>query len=81
MVTSQLLEISKQLATSPRCFTLTFKTKDIDVSFSSQGKDDNPKHPRHEKKKSPSQKKCDFQRRKQFFGEKAGKVQFISKDL
>ena len=73
MVTSQLLEISKQLATSPRSFTVTFKTKDIDFSFSSQGKDDNPKHPGHEKKKSPSQKKRDFQRRKHFLENKLEK--------
>ena len=70
MVTSQLLEISKQLAISPRSSTLTFKTKDIDFSFSSQGKDDNPKYPGHEKKKSPSQKKRDFQRRKQYLEKK-----------
>ena len=73
MVTSQLLEISKQLATSPRSFKLIFKTKDIDFSFSSQGKDDNPKHPGHEKKKSPNQKQRDFQRRKQFLEKKLEK--------
>lgn len=72
-MTSQLLEITKQLATSTRSFTLTFKTKDVDFSFSSQGKDNNPKHPGHEKKKSPSQKKRDFQRRKQFLEKKLEK--------
>ena len=72
-VTSQLLEISKQLAISTRSFTLTFKTKDIDFSFSSQGKEKDPKHPGHEKKKSPSQKKCDFHRRKQFLEKKMDK--------
>ena len=68
-----MCDISKQLGTSPRYLTLTFKNKDIDFSFSSQGKDDNPKHPGHEKKKLSSQKKRDFQRRKQFLEKKLEK--------
>ena len=45
MVTLLLLEISKKLTSSTKYLTLTFKTKDIYFRFSSQGKDDNPKHP------------------------------------
>ena len=45
MMTLQLLEISKQLASRTKYLTLTFKTKYIYFSFSSQGKHNNPKHP------------------------------------
>ena len=72
-VTLQLLEISKQLASSTKHFTLTFKNKDIDFSFSGQGIDNNPKHPDHVKKKSPSQKKSEFKRRKLFLEKKLEK--------
>ena len=39
---------------------------DIDFSFSSQGKDNNPKHPDHVKKKSQRKKKRNFERRNLF---------------
>ena len=39
---------------------------DIDFSFRSQGKDNNPKHPDHVKKKSQRKKKRDFERRNLF---------------
>ena len=38
-------------------------TKVIHFRFNSQGKDKNPKHPDHVKKKSQRQKKRDFDRR------------------
>ena len=78
MVTLQQLEISKQLASSTKYLTFTLKTKDIDFSFSSQGKDNKPKHPDHVKKKSPSQKKRDFVRRNLFLEKKFEKSNMVS---
>ena len=58
---------------SKKYFTVTFKTKDKDFSFIVQGKDDNPNHPDHMKKKSPSQKKRGFEIRNLFFENKLEK--------
>ena len=57
--------------------TLTFKTKDIDFTFKSQGKDINPKHSDHVKKKCQRQKKRYFERRNRF-KKKGGRIQHIS---
>ena len=65
-LTSQLLEIFKQLANSSKSFKLTLETKDINFSFSSKDRDLPPKDFERIKKKSPSQKNRDFQRRKLF---------------
>ena len=64
MLTLQLLEISKQLTSSTKYFTLNFKTNDIGFSFGSQGEDITPKYPDHVKKKSPSQNRRDFKTKK-----------------
>ena len=74
-LTSQLLELSKQLANSSKSFKLTLKTKDVNFTFSSQDvqnpvqDDNNPgaKTTATRKKKSPSQKRRDTERRKLFF--------------
>ena len=75
---TQLLELSKQLANSSKSFKLTFQTKDINFTFSSQ----DVKHPDQDvnhagskttekkKKKSPSQKNRDSERRKLFLRKK-----------
>ena len=63
MVTLKQLEIYKQLTSSIRYFTLTFKTKDICFSLSIQCKDNNPNHPDHVKRKSPNQKMRYFKKR------------------
>ena len=73
MLTLQLLEISKQLTSSTKYFTLNFKTKDIGFSFSRRGEDITPKYPGHVKKKSPSQKRRDFKTRKLFLEKKLEK--------
>ena len=65
----QLLELSKQLANSGKLFKLTLKTKDINFNFSSQDRDLPPKVVIL-KKKSPSQKNRDFQRREMFLKNK-----------
>ena len=75
MLTLHLLEISKQLTSSTKYFTLNFKTNDICFSFSSQGEDITPKYPDHVKKKSRSQKRRDFKTiRKLFLEKKNGKI-------
>ena len=56
MLTLQLLEISKQLTSSAKRFTLNFKTKDIGFSFQGQGEDSTSKYPERVKKKSPSKR-------------------------
>ena len=63
-LTSQLLEIFKQLANSNKSFKLTLETKDINFSFSSR--DHPPKDFERTKKKSPSQKNRYFLRTKLF---------------
>ena len=68
---AQLLEISKQLAGGSKSFKLTLKTKDIDFTFSSQ--DVIPEDPGHDKKKSPSQKNGDFQRKNPYLEKKLDK--------
>ena len=79
-LTSQLLELSKQLANSNKSFKLTLKTKDINFNVCSQvahspGQDviypgALPATSKKTKKKSPSQKKRDSERRKLFLMEK-----------
>ena len=73
MLTTQLLKISKQLAAGSKSFKLTLKTKDIDFSFSTQDKEVIPEDPEHVKKKSPSQKKRDFQRKNPYLEKKLDK--------
>ena len=75
MLTSQLLELSKQLATSSKSFRVTLRTKDINFTCCSK---DVPHpaqveiHPgapttaKKKKTKPASQKKQDFERRKLF---------------
>ena len=66
-LTSQLLELSKQLANSSKSFKLTLKTKDVNFTFSSQdvqnpvqdGNNPGAKTTATRKKKSPSQKRQD----------------------
>jgi hypothetical protein len=80
-LTSKLLELSKQLANSRQSFKLTLKTKDIDFTVCSQvahspGQDviypgALPATSEKMKKKSPSQKKRDSERRKLFLMEKS----------
>ena len=79
-LTSQLLELSKQLENSSKSFKLTLKTKDINFTVCSQvshspGQDFiNPgalPATVKKKKKSPSQKKRDSERRKQFLMDKS----------
>ena len=74
-LTSQLLELSKQLATSSKSFRVTLRTKDINFTCCSQDVPHPPQdeiHPgalttaKKKKTKSPSQKKRDFERRKLF---------------
>ena len=78
---SQLLELSKQLATSSKSFRVTLRTKDINFTCCSQDVSHPAQdeiHPgalttaKKKKTKSPSQKKRDFERRKLFFVEEAG---------
>ena len=78
-ITSQLLEISKQLASSSKSFHFTLKTKDVNFSFSSKDRDYPSKDPEKPKKKSPSQKNRDFERRKQFLEKKSDESSFTKK--
>ena len=86
-LTSQLLELSKQLANSSKSFKLTLKNKDVNFTFNSQDvhnpvqDENNPgaKTTTTRKKKSPSQKKRDSERRKLFLVEKVGEHQQINK--
>ena len=80
-LTSQLLEISKQLASSSKSFHFTLKTKDVDFTFSSKDRDYPSKDPEKPKKKSPSQKNRDFERRKQFLEKKLNESNFTKKPL
>ena len=75
MLTSQLLELSKQLATSSKSFRVTLRTKDINSTCCSQdvphpAQDEShpgaPTTAKKKKTKSPSQKKRDFERKKLF---------------
>ena len=50
MLTTEMLEISKQLAAGRKSFKVTLKTKDIDFSFSSQDKEVIPEDPGNVKK-------------------------------
>ena len=68
---SQLLELSKQLASSNKSFHLTLKTKDITFNFSSKDGDLPLLAEKKTRKKSPSQKNRDFQRRKTFLEKKS----------
>ena len=66
---SQLLELSKQLATSSKSFRITLRTEGINFSICSQ--DDNHHGSKREKKsKSPSQKKRDAERRRTYLMKK-----------
>ena len=67
MLTTQLLE---NLAAGSKSFKLNLKTNDIDISLSSQDKEVIPEDPGHVKRKSPSQKKQYFQRRKLYLEKK-----------
>ena len=69
-LTSQLLEISKQLASSSKSFKFTLKTKDISFSFCSKDRDLPSEDAEKNKRKSPSQKNRDFKRRKHFLEKK-----------
>ena len=87
MLTSQLLELSKQLASSSKSFKITLKTKEIDFTFSSQddhhpGQDDiDPgyKISGRKKSKSPSQKKQDTERRHIFWIKKLENTNSLTK--
>ena len=73
---SQLLELSKQLATSSKSFKITLRTEGINFSICSQdclhpGQDEHhPGSKKEKKSKSPSQKKRDAERRKSFLMKK-----------
>ena len=72
MLTTQLMEISKQLAAGSKSFKLTLKTKDIDFIFSSQDKGVIPEDPGNVKKKEVSKpKEARFSEEKTLFGEEA----------
>ena len=78
MLTSQLFELSKQLASSRKSFKITLKTNDIEFTFSRQddqhpGKDaidPGAKISARKNSKSPSQKKRDTERRNIFLMKK-----------
>ena len=69
-LTTQLLELSKQLANASKSFNLTLKTKDISFTCNSQDSDSPVKTTTRIKKKSPSSKKRDFLRRNAFLKKK-----------
>ena len=70
---TKLLELSKQLANSSKSFHLTLKTDDINFSCSSKDRDLPLQTAKRIKKKSPSQKNRDHQRRKTFLEQKSDK--------
>ena len=70
LLTSQLLELSKQLASSSQSFHLTLKTKDFNFTCSSHDRNLPSKTPKGTKKKSPSQKNRDWIRRNTFLKKK-----------
>ena len=71
MLTTQLMEISKQLAAGSKSFKLTLKTKDIDFIFSSQDKGVIPEDPGNVKKEVSKPKEARFSEEKTLFGEEA----------
>ena len=84
-LTFQLLELSKQLATSSKLFRITLKTEGINFSICSQdvdhpGQDKNHPGVKKEKKsKSPSQKKRNAERRKSFLMKKLEETNLSTK--
>ena len=70
ILTSQLIELTKQLANSSKSFHLNLKTKDINFSCSSHDRNLPSMTSTRTKRKSPSQKNRDFLRRNTFLKKK-----------
>ena len=71
MLASMLLELSKQLVNSNKSFHLQLNTKYITFRFTSKDRDIFLPAEKKIKKKSPSQKKRDYQMRKTFLEHKS----------
>ena len=72
-LTSQLLELSKQMANSSKSFHIFVKTEKLNFTCIIMDRGIPPNTAKRIKKKSPSQKNCDFLRRKTFLEIKLNK--------
>ena len=74
-LTTQLFELSKQLAKSSKLFHIIVKTETFNFTCSSKDRDIPPNAAKRIKKKSPSQKNRDFLRRKTFLEKKLNQME------